>query len=175
MRRAQRKPRRSFPKRQSRPRRAKSKNVAPRTKRELQARNRARHALARVRGGESLSSAARAEHTTPRTALKHVGKYLRRRRTKGGKTRYVPIKRDHLIRMWLLTPLGYVPVSVGSRNASLLGKHSAAVQKFLRTGDVSVLEPFVGRRVAGHELVTDPQVLLALARAGALRLDALYR
>ena len=77
--------------------------------------------------------------------------------------------------MWLLTPLGYVPVSLGSRNASLNGKHSAAVQKFLRTGDVSVLEPFIGKRVAGHELVTDPQVLSALADAGALRLDDLYR
>jgi len=147
---------------------------ARRAKSRIKAR-RARRALVRVLRGESLTAAVRAEHISVRTALKHIGKYLRKRRSKGGKTKYVPIKRDHRIRMWLLTPLGYVPVSLGSRNASLNGKHSAAVQKFLRTGDVSVLEPFIGKRVAGHELVTDPQVLSALADAGALRLDDLYR
>ena len=152
----------------------KNRHAASRTKARAKAR-RARRALGRVRRGESLSAAVRAEHISVQTALRHVGKYLRRTRTKGGKVKYVPIKSNHRIPMWLLTTVGYVPVSVGSRNASLLGKHSAAVKKFLRTGNASGLAPFVGKRVAGHELVTDPEVLSALADAGALRLDDLYR
>jgi hypothetical protein len=167
MTRKRQKQRRSTHKRRSNRRRTKN--------RQMNARRRARRALARVRRGESLSSAVRAEHISLRTTLKHVGKYLRQTRTKGGKTRYVPIKSDHRIRMWLLTPLGYVPVSLGSRNASLNGKHSAAVQKFLRTGDDSVLKPFIGKRVASHELVTDPRIVSTLADAGALRLNDLYR
>lgn len=153
----------------------KKRHVALLTKRQAKARQRAQHAFARVRRGESLSAATRAEHVSLRTALKHIGKYLRRRRTKSGKTKYVPIKSDHPIGMFVLTPLGYVPRKVRSSAArSLLGKHSAAVQKFLRTGDGSVLATFRGKRVAGRELITDPQLLSKLAEAGALRLDDLY-
>jgi len=147
----------------------------PRTRRKAEARKRARRVLVQVRRGQSLNAALRAEHISKKTALRHIGKYLRRKRTRDGKVSYVPIKSEHRIRMWLLTPHGYAPVSVGSRSASLLGKYSAAVQKYLRTGDSSVLAPFAGKRVAGHELVTDPQILLALAKAGELRLDDLYR
>src|SRR5437868_12862295 len=83
---------------------------------------------------------------------------------------------DHLTRqMFVITAQGLEPIAVrGSRAASLLGKHAAAVQRFLRTGDSSALDAFRGKRVAGHELITKPRLLTALADAGALRLDDLY-
>lgn len=83
---------------------------------------------------------------------------------------------DSLIReMFVITLLGLVPVRVrGSRAASLLGRHAAAVQHFLRTGDDSRLAQFQGKRVAGHELIVDTKLLSMLAEAGALRLDNLY-
>jgi hypothetical protein len=155
----------------------KTKSVAPRTKRGAQSQKRAFKALAKTRRDElSFSAAARAEHVSLRTALKYVGEYLRRRRSKGGRVRYVPIKSDRAVRnMFVLTPLGHVAIKVrGSRDASLIGKHSAAVNKFLRTGDESVLAPFRDKRVAGRELITNPQLLSKLADAGALRLDDLY-
>ena len=77
--------------------------------------------------------------------------------------------------MFVITPLGFVPVRIrGSRKASLLGQHAAAVQHFLRTGDDAALSAFQGKSVAGYPLIIDTDVLSDLARAGALRLDDLY-
>jgi len=103
--------------------------------------------------------------------------HLRRRRGKGGKIRYVPVKSDRtVLNLFVITEFGYQSTPVrSSQAASLLGKHAAAVLKFLRNkGDSSVLAAFRGKRVAGRKLITDPQLLLTLARAGALRLDDLY-
>jgi hypothetical protein len=50
-----------------------------------------------------------------------------------------------------------------------------AVGRFLRTGDIEWLKPFVGKRVGGIELLTDPDRLQILADADLVKLDALYR
>ena len=51
-----------------------------------------------------------------------------------------------------------------------------AVNRFLRPpGDSKWLKPFVGKRVGGVELLTDPDRLQILADAGLVKLDALYR
>ena len=83
---------------------------------------------------------------------------------------------DSLTReMFVITALGLVPAKIrGSRKASLLGQHAAAVQHFLRSGDDARLSAFEGKRVAGYELIVDTELLSELARAGALRLDDLY-
>lgn len=85
-------------------------------------------------------------------------------------------KGDRLTReMFVITALGPEAVSVrGSRAASLLGKHAAAVQHFLRSGDSSRLAQFKTKRVAGHELLVDTTLLTKLAEAGEMRLDNLY-
>lgn len=54
-------------------------------------------------------------------------------------------------------------------------EHLVAVGRFLRTGDAEWLKPFVGKRVAGVELLTDPERLQILADADLVKLDALYR
>jgi hypothetical protein len=56
----------------------------------------------------------------------------------------------------------------GSRRASLVGAHQAAISTFLDTGDERVLEPFRERRVAGVELASDPDVIEQAAREGSL-------
>ena len=56
----------------------------------------------------------------------------------------------------------------GSRRASLVGAHQAALDRFLQTGDPSVLEPFRGKKVAGVELASDPDVIEHAARTGTL-------
>jgi hypothetical protein len=128
--------------------------------------------LARMRRGESLSQAARLEHTTPRAVLNLIGKQLKR--NKSG--RYVATRGDTLRRdLNVLGFDGYEPVAVrSSKQAHLAAEHLVAVGRFLRTGDAEWLKPFVGKRVAGVELLTDPDRLQILADADLVKLDALY-
>jgi hypothetical protein len=71
---------------------------------------------------------------------------------------------------------GYAPVAVrSSKQAQLDSEHLIAVGRFIRTGDTEWLKPFVGKRVGGVELLTDPDRLNELAHAGLIKLDALYR
>jgi len=130
--------------------------------------------LARMRSrGESLSQAARLEHTTPRTVLKIVGKQLKR----GASGRYSATRGDTLRRdLSVLGFEGYEPVVVrSSKQAHLAAEHLVAVGRFLRTGDTEWLKPFIGKRLDGVELLTDPDRLHILADADLVKLDALYR
>jgi hypothetical protein len=138
------------------------------------ARSRALAVLARMRSrGESLTQAARAEHTTPRTARNVVGKQLKR----GASGRYTPTRGDTLRRdLNVLGFDGYEAVVVrSSKQAHLAADHLVAVGRFLRTGDFEWLKPFVGIRVGGVELLTDLDRLELLADADLVKLDALYR
>jgi hypothetical protein len=138
------------------------------------ARRRALAVLARMRSrGESLSEATHLEHTTPRTVLKLVGKQLRR----GASGHYSATSGDTLRRdLNVLGPDGYVPVAVrSSKQAQTASEHLIAVSRFLRTGDTEWLKPFVGKRVGGVELLSDPERLHEFAEADLVKLDALYR
>ncbi len=123
--------------------------------------------------GESLTEAASLEHTTPRVVRKHVGKQLRR----GTSGRYTATRGDTLRRdLSVLGTDGYQSVVVRSSNqAQLASAHLVAANRFLRTGDVEWLKPFIGKRVGGVELLTDPNRLQILADADLVKLDALYR
>lgn len=138
------------------------------------ARRRALAVLARMRSrGESLSQAARLEHTSPRTVRKEVGKQLKR----GISGRYAAIRGDTIRRdLNVLGSDGYVPVAVrSSKQAHLASEHLIAVSRFLKTGDTEWLKPFIGKRVGGVELLTDANRLEILADADLVKLDALYR
>jgi hypothetical protein len=138
------------------------------------ARQRALAVLARMRSrGESLSQAARLEHTTPRTVLRIIPKQFHR----GSSGRYTATRSDTLRRDLNILGLdGYVPVVGRSWDqAQLASAHLVAVNRFLRTGDEEWLKPFVGKRVGGIELLTDPGRLRELAEADLVMLDALYR
>ncbi len=144
------------------------------------ARRRALSVLARMRSrGESLSQAARFEHTTPRTVRKVLGKQLKR----GSSGHYSATSSDTLRRdIYVLGSDGYVPVVVrSSKQAQLASEHLIAVGQFLGitpsrlAGDPELLKRFVGKRVVGVELLTDPDRLNELAHAGLIKLDALYR
>jgi len=130
--------------------------------------------LARVRRGESFSQAARNERTTIRTARKYVGKQLRR----GSSGRYRATRGDTLRRdINVLGYDGYEPVVVhSSKQAHFASQHLIAVARFLRPpGDPELLKPFIGKRVGGVELLTDPDRLQILADADLVKLDGLYR
>lgn len=137
------------------------------------ARKRSLAVLARVRRGESLSQATRNERTTARTALKYVRKQLKR----DSSGRYRATRGDTLRRdLNVLGFGGYEPVVTrSSKQAHLAAEHLVAVGRFLRTGDAEWLKPFIGKRIAGVELLTDSDRLQILADADLVKLDALYR
>ena len=122
--------------------------------------------------GELLTQAARTEHTTPRSVVRIVGKQLRR----SASGRYSATSADNLRRdLNVLGFDGYVPVTVrSSKQAQLASEHLIAVGRFLMTGDAEWLKPFVGKRVGGVELLTDPDRLQMIGDAG-FKLDSLYR
>ena len=138
------------------------------------ARQRALAVLARMRRGESLSLAARLEHTRPRTVLKLIGRQLKRKSS----GRYTATRGDTLRReLNVLAFDGYIPVVVrSSKQAHFASQHLIAAARFLRPpGDPELLKPFIGKRVGGVELLTDLNQLRELADAGLVKLDALYR
>jgi len=124
------------------------------------------------RTGETLTAAAREEHIDPRTVRKYLENELKGL-TEG---RIQPTKADRRRRDMLIpTSLGPIPVAIhGSEAASRHGRYMSAVGKYLRTGDSDVLDEFEGQSIAGHPLITDPDVLNSLAQAGALQLDSIY-
>jgi hypothetical protein len=126
-----------------------------------------------MRRGETLSQAARLEHTTPLTVRKLVGKQLKR----GPSGHYSASRSDRLQRdLNVLGYDGYVPVTVhSSKQAQLASEHLVAAGRFLRSGNSELLKPFIGKRVGGVELLTDPDRLQILADADLVKLDALYR
>ncbi len=141
------------------------------------ARERALDALNRMRSdGLSLTRAARLAHTKPQTVRKHVGRTLIR--SPGG--RYAATPSDRLTRyLWFLTKDGKVEVRVrGSRAASLIAKHWAAVDAFGRGVGAEALEEFRGQTIrAGnvtHHFFTDPKALERLGFADEVSFDSLY-
>lgn len=138
------------------------------------ARPRALAVLARMRSrGELLTQAARAEHTTPRTVLKIIGKQFRR----SPSGRYTATSGDTLRRdINVLSAEGFVPATVrSSKRVQLASEHLIAVDRYRRTLDTEWLKPFIGKRIGGVELLTDPDRLQVLDDAGLGNLDSFYQ
>ena len=141
------------------------------------ARERALEVLQLMRSkGFSLTRATREAHTTPKTARKNVGRVLIR--SKSG--RYATTTSDRLTRhVWFLTKKGKVEVAVrGSRPASRVAQHSAAVHQFLKTGDSGPLDAFQGQAIRSRNktyfFLTDSEALERLANAGEVSFERLY-
>jgi hypothetical protein len=152
-----------------------SRNAIPRNDREAQALNRAVRVLRRVRRGETLSSAARAEGTKPVTVRMRLPKEFRQ--AAPGK-RWEPTKSDQVrVGMNILTPLGRTPVPVrGLRERNRQGRYEVALRRW-RSGEPGAeaeLAKFAGQTVGGHPLITDVKLLTTLEDAGVLDFEELY-
>ena len=79
--------------------------------------------------------------------------------------------------MTILTKQGPIfDVVRGSKERTRLALYDNAVRKFRagEDGAVEELARFEGQTIAGHELITDPDILIHLEEAGQLDFDALY-
>ena len=141
--------------------------------RSFEARNRALHAIAKMRRESiSLSQAAREEHVSPETVQKYLPAALRR--SKSGQ--WFATKSDQYVRLvWLPSPNGFVPVRIrGSEEAKLASAYLASLTRWARTEKLYELASFHGKRIGGYELLTATRALIPLRDAGLLQLDSLY-
>lgn len=141
--------------------------------RAFEAKQRAFHAVARMRrDGLSIGAASREEGTTPATIRKYLPAALRR--SKSG--RWVATKSDRYVRLVSL-PGAHGPVTVparGSKEAQLASAYLASLSRWARTEKAYELAPFHGKKIGQFELVTASRTLKALADAGLLQIDSLY-
>jgi hypothetical protein len=128
--------------------------------------------------GGSLSKTATECGVSRRTVISLGGSALR----KLNNGRYAVRSHDRLLRVVMVISKrkGLVEIATrDSRQASKAGKHSAAVQRYLETGDDSALAQFKGKHIvdaAGKRvaLLTDLDELDRLGSAGVLSFESLY-
>lgn len=125
----------------------------------------------------SLSKAAKEAGLTPRTVINWGGRALKKR----SNGRYTVTRTDSLLRVLQVpTPDGARDIAVrSSRAATTLGKYWDAVQKYLRTGDGSVIKTFIGKHIkdaSGQKvpLITELAELKRLGSAGVLSFETIY-
>jgi hypothetical protein len=134
-------------------------------------------AINRYRRGEakSVSAAARAEGTTVRAIRAMLPKAITQDRP-GGRIR-VKASDRYSAKVQVLTNEGALSRTArGSRQRELAGRHRATVIRVLRGKEPpSALEQFRGKKVGGHELISDFALLSSFAQAGIIgQLDTLY-
>jgi hypothetical protein len=129
------------------------------------------HALALMRDGRSRAEAVRRAGTTPAAMMRHVGPALQKR----GR-RWIAMPADRLLRvMQVLGEDGPAEVSIrGSRVASLISSHWAAIDHYLLTDDAEPLRALSGKRAGGVVLETDPDRIDAWDRRGELAIEDIY-
>ena len=129
---------------------------------------------------DNLSAAAAARATgIPPNVFRRRGRSALQKLKNG---RYAANPYDDLLRVVIVVSETKGPVEVAtrdSREASKAGKHSAAVQRYLETGDDSALRRFEGQRIidgqgTGVALLTDTDELDQLGSAGELSFESLY-
>jgi hypothetical protein len=132
--------------------------------------------LMRTRG-ISLSQASRESGIAVSTVVRLGGSAL----TKHGNGRYAAKSADRLFRV-VVVPTGDGLREIGvrdSREASLIGKYWAAVQKYLETGDATALRGIRRKQItdasgASVPLIKDLAELDRLGSAGVLSFESLY-
>lgn len=126
----------------------------------------------------SASAAARATGISPSVLIRRGRSALQK--LENG--RYAANPHDDLVRVVIVVSASKGPIEVAtsnSREASNAGKHSAAVQRYLETGDDSALRRFEGKHIIDTQgnrvaLLTDLDDLERLGSAGELSFESLY-
>lgn len=125
--------------------------------------------------GLSLTRAAKRVGLTRKEALEHIRPYVFKRRE-----RWHPTEYDRRVRvMRFLDSKGVIPIEVkDSRTARKVGRYWTAVDRYLKTGDDSLLDPFRSASFQSNgetfEYITDLQLLQRLGNAGQVQFEEIY-
>jgi hypothetical protein len=159
-------------------RRPSARGVLALPERVREARSRAHEAvsIARQQPGHSLSWAARRAGTTVDAVARHAPGAVEQ--LPSGRYRVKPADRGIRVMPLISVGIVYPRVAIrGSRQASLVGEHLAAIGTYLATGDAKPLRRFAGKSVTGtlpdggsyrFELEADPDTIAELAFTGEL-------
>lgn len=136
------------------------------------------HVVSKMRSERvSLREASREFDLDPRVVTR-LGKSALRKRKNG---QYVAKRSDKLLRILAIpTADGVREIAIrDSRQASVLGKYWAAVQKYLQTGDASGLKKFHRKRITDASGRRVPLIIVQaeldrLGSAGVLSFESLY-
>jgi AcrR family transcriptional regulator len=118
----------------------------------------------------SLAEAARRHGTSPGSVRRYFG-HLLRQDDRGGRYHVTRSDREPFL-MNVVDPRGRMVEKVvrgsGARQQNLA--HHRALARFAGPdgGDTALLAPFVGKRIAGVDLLTDPDMIERLFDAGEL-------
>jgi hypothetical protein len=141
------------------------------------ARKRALGVLSRMRTeGKSMTAAIREVETSKRTVVRYVGSAL----VQQPSGRYRATLSDRFRRgLHFLTAEGQISITLySSRLASKVAEYWTAVDHYLKTGDATRLNLFVGKTIrAGKQsypFITDPRNLDRIANAGEVSFEDLY-
>jgi hypothetical protein len=172
--------------RRSKKRLRKTRNQAPQTSKQYFSKSKQfqqtwdsiAHVISKMRSGHlSVPKAAREFRVDPRQVIK-LGRSALRKQKNG---RYAARKTDRLLRvLGVLAVDGKREIALrDSRQASVIGSHWDAVQRYLQTGDGSALRKFHGKKITDasrkrHLLLTDLDELNRLGSAGVLSFESLY-
>jgi hypothetical protein len=136
------------------------------------------HVISRMRSDRLSLRKAAAEFRVKPSLVKKLARSALRRQKNG---KFVAKPTDRLLRVLsTLGPEGRTTMAVrDSRQASLVGGHWAAVQRYLQTGDDSTLQKFKNKKITDatgkrHLLLTDLNELDRLGRVGVLRFESMY-
>jgi hypothetical protein len=140
--------------------------------------NRVGHVISKMEtDGISLPKASREFGLDPSKVVRLSGSALR----KLANGRYAVKANNSLLRVLVLpTPEGLKEIAVrGSKEASLIGRYWAAVQKYLETGDASALQKIRRNTITDADgkrirLIKDLTELERLGSAGVLSFESLY-
>jgi hypothetical protein len=134
------------------------------------------HVISRMRDGISLPKASKEFGIALRTVVRLGRSALRMRNGQ-----YVVTKTDRLLRaVTILSVQGKKEIATrDSRQASVVGGHWAAVQRYLQAGDDAAVLRFKGKKVTDasgkrHLLLTDLTELDRQASAGVLSFESMY-
>ena len=138
--------------------------------------SRLKDGFARVAQGESLTATARALRISRerlRRSIAQHGDYIR----EGKRYTFKPSVENDFP---LYSDRQSVRVRVDDESASQLGAYMAAVGKFLGSGNVELLEPYIGQGVTDargkfHPFETDPEALYELRAQGRPQFHQIYR
>lgn len=122
--------------------------------------------------GIPVTPAAKRAGTVPATVKKYAGPALRR----DARGRVAAKSTDRLFRrLPVLTAEGLKQLDLtASGDASVVGGHWSAIGHGLNTGNWSNVAAYKGRKVRGHTLETDPDIIERHAQRGEVDFEDIY-
>ena len=114
------------------------------TPNERDLRNRSLMVISEMRKGKNLTSAIKEHGINKRDALKHLGKFIYKKKGKWHATKTDNIERSR----WIYSQGKRISITINSSSdASLISKYLNAVRRAVKSGDQTILDPYTDIKI----------------------------